>query len=135
MALNPHFKLSVRNANLDTLDASCGNSCVFVMYAGTQPADVSAATTAANVSVANLAIGAVTPFGAAGSGIMTAAAITDDSSAAGGSANWFSIESSAAVRFIDGEIGTSGSDLNLNSQAITTGATVSISAFTVTFAA
>ena len=135
MALNPHFKLAARNTALDAVDASCGISCVFVLYAGVQPADVSAALTAANVSVAALAMSATAAFVTAAAGIMTANTISDDTSAAGGSANFFSIETSAGVRVIDGEVGTSGADLNLNSQTITTGATVAISAFTVTFAA
>ena len=134
MALNPQFKLAARNDALDTINVSVGTTAAFVMYAGVQPADVSAATTAANVSVASLPMTVSSAFGVAAAGVMTANAITDDSSAAGGSANWFSIEMTTGTRVIDGEIGTAGSDLNLNSQAITTGATVSISAFTVTFA-
>lgn len=134
MPNNPQFKLAARNDALDTVNVSVGTTAAFVMYAGVQPADVSSATTAANVSVASLPMTVTSAFGVAAAGIMTANAITDDSSAAGGSANWFSIEMTTGTRVIDGEIGTSGSDLNLNSQAITTGATVSISAFTVTFA-
>jgi hypothetical protein len=33
---------------------------------------------------------------------------------------------------MDGDVGTSGSDLNLNSVAITTGAEVSVTSFTIT---
>ena len=120
---------------LDDLDVSVGNTAQFILYAGVQPADVSAVLTAANVSVAIVAMTQTSAFGAAAAGVISANTITDDGSAAGGSANFFSIESSAAIRIIDGEVGTSGSDLNLNSQAITTGATVSITAFTVTISA
>lgn len=134
MALNPHFNVSARNEMLDQLNASVGTTAFFILYAGVQPADVSSALTAANVSVANLAMTQSSAFGAAVSGVISANAITNDSSAAGGSANWFSIERVTGQRVIDGEVGTAGSDLNLNSQAITTGATVSITAFTVTIA-
>ena len=133
MALNPKFRLAARNAALDVVDTEVGTTAVFVLYAGVQPADTSAATTAANVSVANLTMTSTSAFGAAAAGVMTANAIANDTSAAGGSANWFSIEKVTGQRVIDGEVGTAGSDLNLNSQAVTTGATVSISAFTVTF--
>ncbi len=134
MALNPHFGLAARNDALDTVDVSVGTTALLVMFAGLQPADASAATTAANVSVANLTLTSTSTFGAAAAGVLSANAIGDDTSAAGGSANWFAIEAATGARVIDGEVGTAGSDINLNSQAITTGATVSITSFTVTFA-
>jgi hypothetical protein len=133
MANNPHFKLTARHGALDAIRVSVGTTCAFVLYAGAQPADVSTATTAANVSVASLSC--ASGFATAAASALTANTITDDSSAAGGSANWFSIEDNGGNRIIDGEVGTSGADLNLNSQTITTGATVSITSFTVTFAA
>ena len=142
MANNPHFGLTARNNMLDELNTELGADSLFILYAGVQPADASAAVTAGNVSVARLLMtaGDGSAFSAAGqtAGSMTAAAITSDSSAVGGSANWFSIEASAGTgttRKADGEVGTSASDLNLNSQTITPGATVAITAFTVTIAA
>jgi hypothetical protein len=135
MALNPHFGVTPRNDALDAIDAYLGTSALFTIYAGTQPADVSSAITAANTIVASLTFPATQGFGAAASGVLTANTITGDTSAAGGSANWFSIRRSTGARVADGSIGTSGSDLNLNSQAVSTGAAVSISAFTITIAA
>jgi hypothetical protein len=120
---------------LNDVNTSVGTTAFFVMYAGTQPADVSSATTAANVVVASLAMTQSSAFAAAAASALTANAITSDTSAAGGSANWFSITMVTGLRVIDGSIGTSGSDLNLNSVAISTGATVAITAFSVTFAA
>lgn len=138
MANNPHFLLATRNSMLDVITASLASSALFILYAGVQPADASAAVTAGNVSVARLAMTESSAFGAASGGVISANAIASDSSAAGGSANWLSVEKSTGDgtdRVIDGEVGTSGSDLNLNSQTVTTGATVAISAFTVTIAA
>lgn len=135
MAQNPHFSVASRNDALDAIDAYLSTSCIFTIFAGVQPADVSSATTAANTTVATLTFPSTQAFGAAASGVLTANTITSDSSAAGGSANWFSIRRNTGARVIDGSIGTSGSDLNLNSQAVSTGAAVSISAFTITFAA
>lgn len=137
MANNPHFSLAVRDSALDQISASLGGSAYLIMYAGLQPADASAALTAANVSVARLAMTTSSAFAPATAGAATANAITDDSSAAGGSANWFSLEPTAAdgtARVLDGEVGTSGADLNLNSQAIATGATVSVTDFQVSIA-
>jgi len=135
MALNPHFSLATRNQMLDQINASVGASAVFVIYAGVQPADVSSATTAANVAIASLAFTQSSAFAAATAGAITANAITSDSSAVGGTAAWFSIQKATGARVADGSVGTSGADLNLNSVAITTGATVAITAFAITIAA
>lgn len=68
-------------------------------------------------------------------GLLTASAITSDSSAdATASAGYFRIRATGASPddVADGECGTSGSDLNFNTVAITSGSTVSITSFTVT---
>ena len=135
MALNPHFSLATRNAWLDRITTDCGTSAIFNIYAGVQPADVSAAVTAANVIIAALAFPATNAFAAAAAGSMTANTITSDSSAVGGTAVWFSVTKNTGTRVLDGSVGTATTDLVLNSATITTGATVSISAFTVTSAA
>ena len=135
MANNPHFNVTLRNTILDAITTHVSTSAVFVIFAGNQPADVSSATTAANTVVASLAFPSTNAFGAAAAGVLTANTITSDSSAAGGTAVWFSIKKNTGARVIDGSVGTSSADLNLNSTTITTGATVAISAFTVTFAA
>jgi hypothetical protein len=135
MALNPHFSLATRNAWLDRITTDIGTSAIFNIYAGVQPADVSAAVTAANVIIATLSPTSSSAFAAASAGSMTANTITSDSSAVGGTAAWFSITKSTGARVLDGSVGTATSDLVLNSVSISTGATVSIAAFTITSAA
>jgi hypothetical protein len=135
LANNPHFLLALRNTILNDVTTSLGTSAIFNIYAGVQPADVSAATTAANTIVAALAFPSTNAFGAAAAGVDTANPITSDSSAAGGTAAWFSFTKSTGLRVVDGSVGTSGADLNLNSVTISTGAAVACSAFTITFAA
>jgi hypothetical protein len=64
---------------------------------------------------------------------MTANAITDDSSAnATGTASWFRITDSAGNAVVDGDVGTSGSDLNLNTVSITSGVQVSVTSLVLT---
>lgn len=138
MATNPHFTITARITALDGIDAEL-TTAVLVIYAGVQPADASAATTAANVSVARLSM-AGSAFGAAanagsGTASMTAGTITDDSSAAGGTAAWFSLEAATGNRVVDGSVGVSAADLILNAVTIATGATVSVSSFVITMAA
>ena len=86
-------------------------------------------TTAEAVEVATLAL-ATTAFGAASAGTATAGTITSDSSATGGTAATFKMETSGNVRIFGGAVGTSGSDLNLSSLSIGAGDTVSVSSFT-----
>lgn len=135
MALNPHFLLATRNALLDRITTDLSTSAIFRIYAGVQPADTSAAVTAANVVIASLACPSTNAFGAAAAGVITANTITSDATAVGGTAAWFSIVKSTGLRVVDGSVGTSGADLNLNSTTITTAAVVAISAFTITLAA
>ena len=122
----------------DSARTDLGTSALFKIYAGGQPADTSTATTAANTVLASLTMGTTQAFATA---LSTAAAsyttvlqITADSSATAGTAAWFSITKSTGTRVIDGSVGTSGADLNLNSTTITTNSTVSVSAFTITAA-
>ena len=135
MATNPHFQRAVRNSALDLINTALGASAIINLYAGAQPADVSAATTAANVVVATPEFTQSSAFAAASAGVLTANAITSEATAVGGSANWFSFCKSTGQRVVDGSVGTSDADLILNSQSIATGASVAISAFTITFAA
>jgi hypothetical protein len=135
VANNPHFLTATRNTMLNDITTSIGTSALFNIYAGVQPADVSSATTAANVIISQLTFPTTNAFGAASAGSMTANTITSDSSAVGGTAAWFSITKSTGARVADGSVGTSGADLNLNSVTITTGATVAITAFSITMSA
>jgi hypothetical protein len=75
-------------------------------------------------------------FGAASSGVATASAITDDSSAdATGTAGYCVILDSDSNSIFEGTVGTSGADINFNTVAFTSGDTVSISSMTITMPA
>lgn len=135
MALQPHFSVAWRNQALDQLTTSLGTSALLQLYAGVQPADVSSAVTAANVVLVTLTGPTTNAFGAAAAGVITANAIGSAAAATGGTATWFSWVKSTGTRVMDGSIGTSGADLNLNSTTIATGAQVAVSSFTVTLPA
>ncbi len=122
------YNATLRNNQLDEvtalMDAGAG-AATLTIYDGTRPATGGTATTALAVLTF-----ADPSFPAAAAGTMTANAIVDDSSAdATGTATWFRIEDSDSNFVMDGDVGTSGSDLNLNSTSITAGVTVSISSF------
>jgi hypothetical protein len=131
MALNQ--KRSNYAANL-AVDAMCGqlNTGYIRIYDSTQAADADTAV-GAQVLLAELRFGA-TAFAAGALGVATANAITADSSAnATGTATWFRVLKSDGTTVVyDGSVGTATANLILNTVSIVTGASVSITALTLT---
>lgn len=122
------YSTTLRNAMLDAITTAVGNAGLLRIYDGTRPSTGGTATTL----LAELTCG--TPFAAsASSGVLTLGSITQDSSAnATGTATWFRIVTSGGTFVIDGNVGTSGSDLNLTTTSITSGQPVSVTSFTIT---
>jgi len=113
---------------LDVLNA--GN---VLILDGTQATDADTAI-GAQVTLAECPLNA-TAFAAASAGSKAANAITADASAnATGTAAWYRMRTSASLAVWDGSCGTATSNLIFNSVAITSGANVSITAFTATLA-
>lgn len=131
MALNLNLSNTAANAEANAL-AVLANTGYIRIYDGTQPATADTAVSTQTL-LAELRFGA-TAFGAASAGVITANAITADSSAnASGTATWFRVlQSDGTTVLWDGTVGTTGCDMNLNSVAISSGATVSISSMTHT---
>ena len=122
------FATSIRNTMLDRITTEVGASGLLRIYDGSRPASGGAATTL----LAELTCNATFAPSASG-GVLTLNAITTDSTAnATGTATWFRITTSGGTWMIDGNVGTSGSDLNLNTTSIVSGAAVSVTAFTIT---
>jgi len=120
---------TLRNAMLDAITTRAGNAALLRIYDGTRPATGGTATTL----LAELTCG--TPFAAGASGgVLTLGAITQDASAnATGTATWFRIvKADGTTHVLDGNVGTSGSDLNLTTTSIVATQPVSVSSFTIT---
>jgi len=102
------------------------------LYDGSQPATVDTAISTQTL-LAELRLNA-TAFGAAAAGVATANAITQDSSANNtGTASWFrALKTDGTTAVIDGSVGTSGADCNINSTSIVSGAPVSCTSWTHT---
>jgi hypothetical protein len=117
---------------LDAITTAVGASGKLRIYNGTRPANVGTAI-GAQTLLAELTLNA-TFAAAASTGTLTLNSITSDSSAdATNTAQFFRIfKSDGTTAVIDGDVGTSGSDLNLNSTSITSGGTVSVTSFTIT---
>ncbi len=120
---------TLRDAMLDAITTHAGNAALLRIYDGSRPATAGTATTL----LAELTCG--TPFAAAAvNGVLTLGAITQDSSAnSTGTATWFRIVKADGTTFVmDGNVGTSGSDLNLTTTSIVSGQPVSVSSFVIT---
>ena len=93
--------------------------------------------TTGNITVPGTAVATLTfsatAFGASSSGIATAAAITSDTNAAGGTVATATLETGATVVVVHCEVAGSGSDINLTGGLnVTAGDTVSCSSLTYT---
>lgn len=129
MTLNTHLSIAswnlALNAALDVL-----NGGFVEIYDGAQPAtpDVAVST---QTKLAKLTINA-TAFAPASAGTKTANAIAAATALATSTATWFrAFKSDDTTAVIDGSAGTSGTDMVLNASAIVTGATVSITSWTI----
>ena len=132
MANNLRFTTALRNAMGDAITTYAGASCILRLYSGTQPANANTALSG-NTVLAELTCNATFAPAASG-GVVTLNSITNDSSAnATGTATFFRLFRSDGTTVIcDGEVGTSGSDLNINSTSISSGAAVAVTSATFT---
>lgn len=129
MPLNTQLANATVNGQADNLSARL-NSGFLRIYDGAQPATADTAL-GAQVLLAELTFGA-TAAPAAVNGLITFNAITADASAnATGTATWFrAFSSNGTTVVMDGSVGTSASNLVLNSVSIVASGTVSVSSFT-----
>lgn len=123
------YSTAIRNAMLDAITAGAGANALLRIYDGTRPATGGAATTL----LAELTCNATFAPSASGAAL-TLNSITQDASAnASGTATWFRIVKSDGTTFVmDGNVGTSGSDLNLTTTTIVATQPVSVSSFVIT---
>lgn len=122
------YSTTVRNAMLDAITSAAGASALLSIYDGVRPATGGTATTL----LAQLTCNATFAPASSG-GVLTLNSITQDSSAnATGTATWFRITTSGATFVLDGNVGTSGSDLNLTTTSIVATQPVSVTSFVIT---
>lgn len=125
------YSTTVRNERLQrvqvNIDLGAGAG-LFRIYDSTRPATCGTATTL----LAELTFTDPCAPSASG-GVLTFSAITADASAnATGTATWFRNVDSTGTCCVDGNVGTSGSDLNLNSTSIATGQNVAVTSYVIT---
>lgn len=135
MALNLKLSNSLVNteANAAVAEFNSGYLRIYDSTGGTgQPATADTAI-GSQVLLAELRF-AATALGSLTNGVITFAAITEDAAAnATGTATWYRcLKSDGTTVLCDGEVGTSGANLNLNTVAIQINAAVSVTSFTHT---
>lgn len=129
-AADPRITNAVATAMADVLGDALDSGTIKI-YTGTIPTDADTAL-GAQTLLATLTFNAAA-FPSGTNGVITAAAITSDSSAdATGTAAWARIASSGGTTKMDVTVGTSGDDINFNSVAFQAGAAISITSLTIT---
>jgi len=125
------YNVTLRNSRLDEITAliDAGTTGGFLrIYDGARPATGGTVTTL----LAELKFSTIS-FPGAAAGAISANAISDDTSADNtGTATWFRVVDDLASHVMDGDVGTAGSDLNLNSTSINSGVNVSVTQFDLT---
>lgn len=131
MPSNLKIAQNTASAEANALVGSFTNGALFTIYNGTQPATPeTAVTTQTLLATVTLASPA---FGSASNGVITANTISNVTISTSGTASWFRLFKSDGVTVImDGSIGISGCDLNLNAVVLSAGATLSTTSFTFT---
>lgn len=136
MATLPVMSIIAAKAALDAVTALIGASGNLFIRTGAQPATTLTAdsgTLLATLPLSATAFPASTSATANGLATATANAITSDTNAANtGTAGHFRMKTSGGTTILQGNVGTSGADLNLNTTSITAGDTVAITSFKVT---
>lgn len=121
------YNVTLRNAQLDAITTFAGAGAKLRIYDGTRPATGGTATTL----LAEFTLGS--PFApAASAGVLSPTLPSNTTGAAAATATWFRVvKADGTTHVVDGSAGTSGTDLILNTAAITVGVTVAVTAFTI----
>jgi hypothetical protein len=129
MPSNLKYSNGTRDAQQQGLITYAGTGSIIRLYDGSQPANANTAIVSQTLLVSLTIAGG---FGTDSNGTITLGAVTSGTAAASGTASFFRIvKSDGTTVVMDGSVGTSGSDLNLNTTTIASSQTVSITAGTI----
>lgn len=129
MPSNLKYSNGTRDAQQQGLITYASTGCLIRLYNGTQPANANTAISTQTLLVTLTVSGA---FGTDSNGTLTLGSVTNGTAVASGTADFFRIvKSDGTTVVMDGSVGTSGADLNLNTTTVASGQTVSITAGTI----
>lgn len=136
MTVKPVMSILGAKTALNAVLALVTASSTLKLYSGSQPATT--LTARSGTLLGTLTFGA-TPFAAATSatanGLATAAAnaiASETNAPSGGTAGYFSVATTAPVVILQGNAGTSATDLILNTTTILAGDSIAVTSFLVT---
>ena len=121
------FNTAMRDAMVTALTDAISFYGTLSVYTGSQPA--TANDTATGTKLVDITINSFNPS-ASGSATLNTSSPNSGVAIATGTAGWGRIVKGG--KQIDGTVGTSGTDFTINSTSITNGATVTLTAMTVT---
>jgi hypothetical protein len=118
---------TLRNARLDAITTAAGSAAKLQIYDGTRPATGGTATN----KLAEFTMGS--PFAAASAaGVLTITLPANTTGLLAGTATWARLVTSGAVFVQDMSVGTSGTDIVLNTATISIGVAVALTAASLT---
>lgn len=121
------YSTTLRNAKLDANTTAVGSAGKLQLYDGTRPATGGTATN----KLAEFTLGS--PFAAAASaGSMSPTLPANVSGLLAGTATWARVTTSGGTFVMDLSVGTSGTEVVLNTTSISVGVTVSVTSWTIT---
>jgi hypothetical protein len=122
---------AVRNARLDTIESTTGASAVLRIRTGAQPANCAAART--GTVLATLSLPSDWMAAASGGTKSLSGTWQDASADATGTAAHFEVmDSTVTTCHIQGSVGTSGTDMIVDSTSFTAGQQFTVNSFTLT---
>lgn len=121
------YLTALRNAQLDAISTAVGSGGRIRIYSGVRPATGGAVTTLLGEFTF---AGAFAP--AATGGVLTPNTPPATTGITAGTATWYRIVTSANAFVMDGDAGTSGTDMILSTTTISSGLPLSITGHTIT---
>ena len=129
MASNLKYSNGTRNAQQQGLITYAGSGSIIHIYQGTQPTNANTAISGQTLLVSLTVTGS---FGTDSNGTITLSSVANGTAVATGTAQFFRItQSDNSTVVMDGSVGTSGCDMNLDNTSIATGQTVTITSGTI----
>lgn len=129
MASNLKYSNGTRHSQNEGLITYAGSGAKICIYQGTQPANANTAISGQTLLVTCTLSGA---FGTDANGTLTLGTVTPGTAVATGTAQFFRIfQSDGTTVVMDGSVGTSGADMNLDNTSINITQTVDITGGTI----
>jgi hypothetical protein len=129
MPSNLKYSNGTRHAQNEGLITYAGSGAIINIYQGTAPANANTAITTQTLLVSCVLAGA---FGTDTDGTLTLGTVNNGTAVATGTAGFFRIfKSDGTTVVMDGSVGTTGADLNLDTTTINITQTVNISGGTI----